>query len=84
MTYSINEVFRTAHKYMKPNEVSFGDGLPHGINQVCRCCKSIKTSKIIDPVELKPWLDFYKTFDFAAYECESCGYKFSWYKNGKD
>ncbi len=77
-----NEIFRTAHKYLSPgSSASLGDGLPHGINQVCRCCKSQETRKIVDKVELKPWLDFYKTLDFAAYECQPCGYKFSWYRN---
>jgi hypothetical protein len=81
MIYTAKEVFRTAHPYVYTNKDSYGEGLVHGINQVCRCCKSADTSKITNKADLKPWLDFYTSKEFAAYECNSCGYKFSWYKD---
>ncbi len=94
-TYSQNEVFRTAFKYLDGTDSSggFGHGLKHGVNQVCICCKGGssmgdgKTSghvdRIIDPVELKPWTDFYTSGanEFAAYRCLSCGYQWSWYRS---
>lgn len=90
-----SEVFRTAFRYLEPHiDCSIGNGLSHGVNQVCPICKAgssykDKTGKlqttgnveeIRDIAELKPWNDFYKTFDFKAYSCGSCGYQWSWYK----
>ena len=89
-TYTQSEVFRTAQPYIAENQNGIGQGLTHGINQVCICCKAGSTAdgqvigivdKIIDPVDLKPWTDFYKTKDFAAYKCGACGYQWSWYKD---
>lgn len=90
--YTPNEVFRTAFKYVE--NTSKSSSLPHGVNQVCISCKAgseltyengtIKkfgqVEKIIDQIDLKPWSDFYKEKEFAAYKCRSCGYQWSWYK----
>lgn len=87
MIYTANEVFRTAHEYIystDSNPGSYGYGLKHGINQVCRCCKSADARKITNSVELKPWSDFYKKNEYAAYECLACGYMFSWYRDPED
>lgn len=91
MTYTAGEVFRTAFAYLPPSDAGLGAGLPHGINQVCICCKAGSkhddgtvagyVDKVIDPVDLKPWSDFYKTKDFSAYRCGSCGYQWSWYRD---
>ena len=88
-----NEIFRTAEKYIEASDaqsMSFGAGLPHGINQVCRGCKagSIAGGQVVGQVErlhgddAKPFADFYTSGknDWAAYECHSCGRKWSWYK----
>ena len=92
MIYDSSLVSRTAFKYVQDQDdpLSFGNGLPHGINQVCPCCKAGSTTpdgKIIgdveqirDSAELKPWTDFFKTFEYKAYKCFSCGYKWCWYK----
>jgi hypothetical protein len=89
-----NEVFRTAHKWV-PNslgDLSLGKGLPDGINQVCPSCKAGSiidggkkaghVERILDPVYLKPWPDFYTSGlnEFKAYECYSCGAKWSVFK----
>lgn len=85
--YTASEVFRTANAYVNQNSstlnYSFGTGLPHGINQVCQCCKESKNvAQIRDVIDLRPWTDFYTSgkYTWAAYECNSCGYKWSWYK----
>jgi hypothetical protein len=96
MTYAAKEVFRTAFEYIKGTEAkaeSLGHGLKHGINEVCICCKAGSklsdgstagyVDRIIDPVELKPWSDFYKTKDYAVYKCGSCGYQWSWFRDKK-
>lgn len=95
-TYSQKDVFRTAFQYIDNKEHNgFAASLPNGINQVCICCKAGsvtesgdvigKVDKIIDVVDLKPWIDFYSsgTKDYAVYKCGSCGYKWSWYKDKK-
>lgn len=76
----INQLItRTAHRYMPKQLVcSFGDGLEHGINEVCRCCKSKGVP--IGGAELEPFKQFYKTREYKAYKCPACGYLFSWYK----
>jgi hypothetical protein len=85
--YSASDVSRTAFSYIKDAINGLGAGLQHGINQVCICCKAGSlidgkqvgdVEKIIDAVDLKPWSDFYKTKDYAAYKCHSCGYQWSW------
>jgi hypothetical protein len=82
-------VFRTAFSYIENHQGGLGEGLPHGINQVCICCKAGSlvegkpaghVEKIIDATDLKPWSDFYKTKEYAAYKCHSCGYQWSWYR----
>lgn len=79
--YSQNDVSLTAHIFVEDTlPKSYGRGLTFGINQVCRCCKSSDTQEIKDPVELRPWTDFFKTYEYRAYKCRSCGYMFSWYK----
>ena len=86
--YTAREVFQTAERYMD-SQHGLGAGLTHGINQVCRCCKAGslvngqpqgQVDKIINPVDLKPWTDFYLTHTFAAYQCQACGYQWSWYR----
>jgi len=73
-------VSRTAHEYIKSTDaLSFGAGLLHGINQVCRCCKSTDTRQLHGE-ELRPWSEFYTTLEFKAYRCNVCDYPFSWYK----
>jgi hypothetical protein len=80
MMYTQAEVFRTAFRWV---ETTLPGTVAHkSINEHCICCKS-KGSRIIDEVELRPWTEFFKTFEFAAYECPSCGYKWSWYKEGE-
>ena len=74
-----SEVFRTAHEYVNTGANSFGAGLPHGINQVCRYCKSTDTQQP-SASEMIPFNNFYKTKEFKAYACNVCGAKFSWYK----
>lgn len=87
--YTQDEVFRTAFKYVDSGASRFlskeASESPHGINQVCICCKAgsqtpSDVSKIVDPVELRPWQQFYKTYEYAAYKCNVCGYMWSWYK----
>ena len=90
-TYTPNDVFKTAFKYIDSHQNGFGAGLTHGINQVCVCCKAGSLhddvsvagliDRITDAVDVKPWADFYKTKDYAAYKCRSCGYQWSWYKD---
>lgn len=85
-----NEIYRTAYKYIENDASYLGEGLPHGINQVCPSCKAgsmLPDGKIAGSVEqvrdaalLKPFSDFYKTFSFAVYNCNSCGAVWSWYK----
>jgi hypothetical protein len=92
MTYTANELFRTAFNYMDLQlDCAFGRGLPHGINQVCVCCKAGSldeagatigsVDRITDELELKPWSTFYKTKEYTAYVCRSCGYQWSWYRD---
>lgn len=76
-----NEIFRTAHKYLSPREYSYGDGKTHGINEICRICKSDATAIGKNDEEHKDYEDFYKTLDYKAYRCNACGYVFSWYKD---
>lgn len=76
--YTQSEVFRTAFSYVEDTKRK---DLPHGINQVCIACKEDhNVDRIRDAVSLKPWSDFYKTKEYAAYKCLSCGYQWSWYK----
>ena len=80
--YSQSEVFRTASPYVHPGVTySFGDGKNHGINEICRCCKSDATE--IKGDDLIPWKQFYKTMEYRAYKCNACGYMFSWYREAK-
>jgi hypothetical protein len=91
--YTPKEVFKTAFAYHEGcGENHFTNGLKHGINQVCISCKagsvhsdgsiSGYVERIVNDADLTPWSDFYKTKEFAAYKCRSCGYQWSWYKNG--
>ena len=76
-----NEIFRTAHPYMGPSDnYSFGDGKTHGINEICRMCKSDATAISKNDDEHVDFQDFYKTKEYKAYRCNACGYVFSWYK----
>jgi hypothetical protein len=78
--YTPSEVFRTAFSYIE-NPSATSKTLPHGINQVCITCKEANNvDRIRDAASLKPWSDFYKTKEYAAYKCLSCGYQWSWYK----
>lgn len=80
--YTQQEVFRTARPYIDPKRsaaYSFGDGLTHGINEVCRCCKA--PAEKIDEDNAQAFQQFYKTKEYKAYKCPACGYMFSWYKN---
>ena len=81
MIYTPSEVGRTTHPYVETGANSYGSGLPNGINQVCRCCKSSDTQVIRDPVELAPFNVFFTESEYKAYKCQSCGYKFSWYRS---
>jgi len=87
--YTQQDVFNTAFKYVPIGQSPLGLGLPHGINQVCVCCKAGSIAEghvvghvrqLINPVDLRPWAEFYKTMDYAAYECQNCGYTWSWYR----
>jgi hypothetical protein len=89
-SYSAADVCRTAFAYIKDATQGLGAGLQHGINQLCICCKAGSliedkqighVEKITNPADLKPWADFYKTKDYAAYKCYSCGYQWSWYRD---
>ncbi len=76
------DIFKTAFAYIPETEKdsqSFGYGLKHGINQVCICCKSTDTTQLQGNNSI-PWQNFYQKHAWAAYECNVCGYKFSWYK----
>lgn len=87
-TYTPHQVFRTAQPYVTANGSS--KVLPHGINETCVCCKAgtvLPTGeraglveRIVNELDLKPWTAFYKTKQFAAYKCRSCGYQWSWFK----
>lgn len=88
MTYTQSQVFKTAFPYVNWS-TGLGDGLPNGINQVCICCKAGSmidgkvighVYRVIDSVDLRPWAEFYKTKDYAAYRCGVCGYQWSWYR----
>lgn len=88
--YTDSEVFKTAAMYIEDYQNGLGAGLKCGINQVCQCCKAGSlidgkpvgiVDKIVDELDLKPWSDFYKTKEFAAYKCRSCGYQWSWFKS---
>jgi hypothetical protein len=85
--YTASDVRRTAFSYVDtpPSNYSLGAGLKHGINQVCISCKAgtqaWEVERITDAVDLKPWADFYKTKDYAAYKCGCCGYQWSWYRD---
>jgi hypothetical protein len=71
--YTQSEVFRTAHQYVEPGVfASLGDGKTDGINEVCRCCKSEATA-IQSKEHMQPFKDFYKTLDYKAYQCKTCG-----------
>lgn len=79
--YSPSEVGRTTHQYIDHTDsFSFGAGKAHGINETCRACKSTDTQQIRDEAELAPFKSYFTSSEFRAYECQSCGYKFSWYK----
>jgi hypothetical protein len=90
--YTPKEVFKTAFTYHEDcGKNPFTIGLRHGINQVCIACKSGSVhsdgtiaghvERILNSADLMPWSDFYKTKEFAAYKCHTCGYQWSWYKN---
>ena len=89
--YEPQDVFKTAAKYVEHHQAGMGNGLTHGINQVCICCKAGSTAdgqvighvdRIIDAHDLKPWTNFYTSGknEFQAYKCRSCGYQWSWYR----
>ena len=89
MPYTQSEVFRTAQRY-RNGASGLGQGLPHGINQVCICCKAGSSDggevighveKLRDAQDLMPWTEFFASgnYEFAAYRC-GCGYQWSWYR----
>lgn len=77
--YTQSEVFRTARPYVETNAGSVGNGLSHGVNEACICCKS-PANPIPSAELMEPFKQFYKTLEHKAYQCPACGYMFSWYK----
>ena len=45
--------------------------------ELCTYCKNLDTQRILDPVDLAPYVEHYGGEDFKAFACYCCGAKFS-------
>lgn len=87
----VADMRRVTHKYHSPCTGSLGEGLPHGINQVCISCKAGSCAdagvvaphaveRVTDEVILRAWGAWHPEWvkAYAVYGCHFCGAIWSW------